>query len=171
MEIDLGEFKIRNWTTGDEAALTKYANNRRIWINLRDTFPYPYTEKDARAWIRQATGQTPETSFAIALPEEAIGGIGIRLQEDVFRRTAEIGYWLGEPFWGRGIATRAVKTFSECAFMHFDLARLQAGVFAWNSASARVLEKAGYTCEGRLRKNVIKDEKMTDWLVYARLRT
>lgn len=171
MEIDLGEFKIRSWTLRDEAALTKYANNRRIWINLRDAFPYPYTEKDARAWIRQATGQTPETSFAIALPEEAIGGVGIHLQEDVFRRTAEIGYWLGEPFWGRGIVTRAVKTFGEYAFMNFDLARLQAGVFAWNPASARVLEKAGYTCEGRLRKNVIKDGKMTDWLVYARLRT
>jgi len=167
MQIDLGEWQIRSWRRSDEIALVKYGNNRKIWINVRDAFPHPYTKQDARAWIQQATQQNPETQFAVASSEEAIGGIGLILQHDVYRKSAEIGYWLGEPFWGMGIATKAVGALTEYAFAQFDLARLFATVFEWNPASARVLEKAGYRCEGRLRKSVTKDGKTIDEFLYS----
>jgi RimJ/RimL family protein N-acetyltransferase len=170
MQFDIDEWQIRSWQPGDEAALIRHANNRKIWLNLRDAFPHPYTEDDARAWVQLAMEQNPQVNFAIASYEEAIGGIGLRLQEDVFRRSAEIGYWLGEPYWGKGIATRAVRALTEYAFANFDLARIYGEVFEWNPASARVLEKAGYTCEGRLRKSVTKDGKTIDRLVYAIIR-
>jgi RimJ/RimL family protein N-acetyltransferase len=170
MVLTIGEWVIRSWQPSDEPALVKYANNRNVSLNMRDAFPYPYTAQDARDWVRLAAGQDPETNFAIATGEEAIGGIGLRLGEDVFRRSAEMGYWLGEPFWGGGIATRAVKAFTEYAFAQFDLARIQAIVYEWNPASSRVLEKAGYACEGRLRKSVTKDGKTIDHYVYAILR-
>ena len=170
MQLDIGEWQVRSWRPEDEGAIVKYANNRKVWINLRDRFPHPYTAKDARDWIQSATQQNPETHFAIASAQEAIGGIGFRLQEDVHRRSAEIGYWLGEPFWGKGIATRALCALTEYAFTHFDLVRIYATVFEWNPASARVLEKAGYQYEGRLRKSVTKDGKTIDQLLYALLR-
>ena len=167
MHIDLGEWQLRSWQPGDKGALVKYANNRKVWINLRESFPHPYTEKDAEAWIRQAREQNPETQFAIASSLEAIGGIGMFLQQGVYRRSAEVSYWLGEPFWGKGIATKAVAALTQYAFAQFDLARLFATVFEWNPASARVLEKAGYQCEGRLRKAVTKDGKTIDEFLYA----
>jgi [ribosomal protein S5]-alanine N-acetyltransferase len=170
MQLDIGGWQIRSWRAGDEAALVKYANNRKIWLNLRDAFPYPYTRNDARAWIRFAAAENPEMNFVIASDEEAIGGIGFQLQKDVHRRSAVIGYWLGEPHWGKGIATRAVQALTEYLFANFDLARISAEVFEWNPASARVLEKAGYTCEGRFRKSVTKDGRTIDQLVYAIIR-
>jgi len=100
----------------------------------------------------------------------AVGSVGIELGTDVFRRSAEIGYWLGEPFWGRGIATEALRAMTEYAFAHFDICRLEAGVFGWNPASARVLEKAGYTLEGRARNAVVKDGRTTDRLLYGLVR-
>ncbi len=170
MQLDVGEWQIRSWRPEDEATIVKYANNRKVWINLRDRFPHPYTEQDARDWIQSATQQNPETHFVIASAQEAIGGIGLRLQEDVHRRSAEIGYWLGEPFWGQGVATRALCALTEYGFAHFDLVRIFATVFEWNPASARVLEKAGYQYEGRLRKSVTKDGKTIDQLLYALVR-
>lgn len=136
-------------------------------MNLRDSFPFPYTEMDARAWLGAAILQVPETAFAIATEDEAIGGIGLQPQYDVYRTSAEIGYWLGEPFWGKGIATLAVRGLTAHAFKTFDLVRIYASVFAWNPASARVLEKAGYRLEGRMRGAVIKDGKITDQLLYG----
>ena len=109
MDILIGEWKIRSWQPDDETAIVKYANNRNISINLRDSFPFPYVLQDARVWLRKVSKQQPETGFAIASAEEAIGGIGLHMQHDVFRHSAEIGYWLAEPFWGKGIATLAVK--------------------------------------------------------------
>jgi len=170
MLIQLGQWQIRSWQPGDEASLVKYANNRNISINMRDSFPHPYTVENARDWIKLASGQAPETNFAIAGPDEAIGGIGLRLGEDVFRRSAEIGYWLGEPFWGMGIATMAVIAVTGFAFSEFDLDRIHAHVFEWNPASARVLEKAGYCLEGRLRKSITKDGKTIDRFLYAKIR-
>ena len=167
MQIDLGEWQIRSFRPGDAAAIAKYANNRRVWLNLRDRFPHPYFREHAEAWITQCLRQAPETSFAIASAEEAVGGIGLTPQEDVHRHSAEVGYWLGEPFWGRGIATSALRAVTEYAFAEFELVRLYAYVFEWNRASARVLEKAGYTYEGRLRKSAIKDGKSIDQLLYA----
>jgi len=171
MEIDLGDgLAIRPWRRGDEPSLVVYANNRKVAGNLRDAFPHPYTPADARSWIDRATRQDPATSFAIASGVEAIGGIGLILGSDVFRRSAELGYWLGEPFWGRGIASRAVGAFTAWAFARFDLLRIEAGVFEGNPASARVLEKAGFTFEARLRKAATKEGRTLDLLLYARVK-
>jgi RimJ/RimL family protein N-acetyltransferase len=165
--MKLGQFLLREWRTGDEASLVLYANNRNVWINLRDRFPYPYTLADAEWWIQGPGQASSQTQFAIVLDGDAIGGIGFELREDVFRRSAEIGYWLGEPFWGRGIMTEAVRAVTEHAFKTFDLFRIDAGVFEWNRASMRVLEKVGYVCEARLRKSITKDGRTIDQFLYA----
>ena len=151
----------------DVPSLTKYANNRQVSAYLRDSFPFPYRESDARAWVHAARSMVPETHFAIANAEEAIGGIGVVLQSDIFHRTAELGYWLAEPFWGRGIMTSAVRVFVPRAFAHFDLLRIYAGVFDNNTPSVRVLEKAGFLFEGRQKKRISKDGVICDELLYA----
>lgn len=170
MEIPAGSWVLRPWRVGDEPALAKYANNRNVWINLKDVFPHPYTMESAVGWVQLQQDRDPPTDFAITNADEAIGAIGLRLQGDVYRRSAEVGYWLGEPFWGQGIATTAVRALAEYAFATFDLVRLQAGVFEWNLASARVLEKCGFTFEGRLRRSVTKDGRTVDELLYALVR-
>lgn len=170
MRIDLGQVHIREYRDGDAQALVRHANNRNIWRNLRDRFPYPYSHRDAFRWLRQVSLQTPPHDFAIATEDELIGAIGLQPQEDVHRQSAEIGYWLAEPYWGQGIATRAVRAMTEYTFAKTPVVRLYAMVFAWNPASARVLEKAGYVLEGRLRKSVLKDNELIDQLVYATLR-
>ena len=170
MLIHIRDWQIRSWRPEDEASLVKYADNSKVSINLRNTFPHPYTREHARAWIEFASSQAPEANFAIASRDEAIGGIGLRLGEDVFRRTAEIGYWLGEPFWGRGIATLAVVALTDFAFSEFDLERVEAHVFERNPASARVLEKAGFCLEGRLRKSITKEGMTIDRFLYAKIR-
>jgi ribosomal-protein-alanine N-acetyltransferase len=162
---------LRRWHTADLEPLVRYANNRQVWLNLKDRFPHPYTEADARAWFAHCDARTGEpTSFAIDWHGEAIGGAGLEPLADVYRLTATVGYWLGEPFWGRGFATQAVRALTAYAFSTFDLHRLEATVFDWNQASARVLEKAGYALEGRLRHSIIKDNRIADTLLYARLR-
>jgi RimJ/RimL family protein N-acetyltransferase len=162
---------LRRWRTADIEALVRHANNWNVWINLKDRFPHPYTDADARAWIAHCDARTGEpTTFAIDWRGEAIGGLGLEPHTDVHRLTATVGYWLGEPFWGRGFATQALRALTAYAFSTFDLHRLEATVFDWNLASARVLEKAGYSLEGRLRRSIIKDGRMADSLLYARLR-
>lgn len=170
MVLTLTQGVIRSWRSQDVPAIVRHANNRRVWRNLKDRFPHPYTTSDAEHWIHQATGATPETHFAIAIDEEAVGGIGLDLQMDVFRRSAEIGIWLGEAYWGRGIATEAVRAMTNFAFANFDLCRIYAGVFEWNPASMRVLEKASYSLEGRLRNSVTKDGQTIDQMLYAIVR-
>jgi RimJ/RimL family protein N-acetyltransferase len=170
VELDLCSCTLRSWRSGDEDSLVRHADDRDVWINLRDRFPHPYTRDDARAWLRLVAESTPETNFVVAVADEAVGGIGLTLQDDVSRRSAEIGYWLGRAYWGRGIATAAVRALTDWAFAHFDLCRLYAGVFEWNPASARVLEKAGYVLEGRLRRSVTKDGRTIDQLLYALVR-
>lgn len=170
MKIDIGESQIRSFCPDDAAALTKYANNRNVWINLSDRQPFPYRREDAEAWIQETMQREPETIFAIASATEAIGGIGLELQSDVYRRSAEVGYWLAEPFWGRGIATGVLQALTKYAFSEFDLMRIYAYVYEWNPASARVLEKAGFGYEGRLRKSVTKDGRTIDQLLYALVR-
>jgi RimJ/RimL family protein N-acetyltransferase len=162
---------IRPWSLDDAGAVQQHANNRKIWINLRDVFPHPYTLQDARAFLEFVLKEEPTTTLAIANESEAIGCIGLRLGNDVHRKTAELGYWLGEPFWGRGIMSEAVQEFTRWAFDAFDLQRIFAQPFENNKASARVLEKAGFVCEGRLRANALKDGKVLDSLMYARVRT
>jgi [ribosomal protein S5]-alanine N-acetyltransferase len=167
MELKLTRSTIRDWHKGDEASLVRHANNHKIWQNVRDAFPSPYTTADAEDWIDKAGSDDPITSFAIEVDGAAVGGIGVVLQGDIFRRSAEIGYWLGEEYWGRGIVTEAVKVFTEWAFANFDLCRIYAGVFEWNPASARVLEKAGFEFEGRMKKAVTKEGRTGDELIYA----
>ncbi|MGA3242491.1 MAG: GNAT family protein [Bryobacteraceae bacterium] len=149
--------------------LVKYANNRKTWLNLRDAFPHPYTEASAAAFLEMAGRESPTTVFAIATREEAIGSIGISLNRDVHRLTAEMGYWLGEPFWGKGLMTEAVARFTEYALEHFQLLRIYAEPYASNANSCRVLEKAGYVLEGRMRSSAIKDGRTLDQFLYARI--
>jgi ribosomal-protein-alanine N-acetyltransferase len=168
VNLECGPCTLRSWRHGDEETLPRHANNRKIWINLRDRFPHPYTNADADAWIQHITSVTPETNFAIAVNGEAVGGIALVLQDDVDRCSAEVGYWLSEQYWGRGIATAALIGITEHAFNHFHLTRVFAVPFAHNSASIRVLEKAGYRCEGRLRRSAIKDGVVLDQFMYAK---
>jgi [ribosomal protein S5]-alanine N-acetyltransferase len=170
MVLILTRSTLRAWAAGDEVSLVRHANNRNVWRNLRDAFPHPYTAADAKRWIETANPTTPITNFAIVVDGAAVGGIGLVLREDVFRRSAEIGYWLGEEFWGRGIATEAVRAVTDYAFATFDLCRLYAGVFDWNPASSRVLEKAGYELEARMKKSVTKDGETIDELIYSIVR-
>jgi ribosomal-protein-alanine N-acetyltransferase len=170
MEISMPPWKIRSWSLADRPALVKYANNRNIWRNLRDNFPHPYTQPDADQYLHSVLNQNPESHFAIASAQEAIGAIGLMLQSGVSAKSAEIGYWLGEPFWGQGIATAALRAMVEFGFIHFDIVRIYAEVFEWNPASMRVLEKAGFRCEGRLRKSVFKDGHLIDKVIYAVIR-
>ena len=172
MPFDLGVAgaSVRSWRRGDEASLVRHANNRKVWINLRDRFPHPYTQADAEQWIAFATAQEPQTNFAIAVGDEAVGGVGLDLKTDVERRSAEVGIWLGEAWWGKGIGTAAAKAMTEWAFATFDVCRLYCNVFAWNGASMRILEKAGYACEAQLRKAATKDGKTIDVYLYAIVR-
>jgi len=162
---------IRPWISNDADALVKYANNRKVWLNMRDAFPHPYTGVSAATFLEMTVRQSPTTFFAIATQEEAIGGIGVSLNQDVHRMTAEMGYWLGEPFWGKGLMTEAVAKFTEYAFESFHLMRIYAEPYASNPNSCRVLEKAGFMLEGRLRSSVIKDGQILDQFLYARVRT
>jgi [ribosomal protein S5]-alanine N-acetyltransferase len=161
---------LRPWRRGDEVSLARHADNRNVWITLGDRFPHPYTLDDAKDWISVVTSQDPAVHFAIVVDGEAAGGIGLELQQDIFKRSAVIGFWLGEAHWGKGITTAALKVLTEHAFASFDLCRLQAYVFEHNGASARVLEKAGYLWEARLRKAATKDGHTFDLLVYAMVR-
>ena len=167
MEINLGHFLIRDWRRGDEESLARHANNPKIFRNVRDRFPHPYTLEDARQYVERAGSESPMSSFAIVVAGEAVGGVGFFFQEDIFRRSVEIGYWLGEAYWGRGIATDAVRAMSDYIFANFDVVRIFAGVFEWNPGSMRVLEKAGYVREARMRKAATKLGQTMDEFLYA----
>jgi ribosomal-protein-alanine N-acetyltransferase len=167
MDLKLRTCHVRSWRASDAEPISRYANNHKIWINLRDAFPHPYTLRDAREYIRAVRQRTPETSFAIAVNNEAVGSIGFVLRQDVERVSAEIGYWLAEPFWGRGITSDALSAVTAHAVETYRLTRVFAVPFAWNAASCRVLEKAGYVLEARLRRSAIKNGTMTDQLQYA----
>lgn len=153
----------------DAPSLAIYANNKKIWQNLRDAFPHPYTGGDAEKFISHIINTNPKTVFALAIKDEAIGSIGVIPGVDVHRFTAEMGYWLAEPFWGKGIMTEAVKFISEWAFHEFSLHRIFATPYATNAASARVLEKAGFMKEGILRSGAFKDGKVVDMFMYSRI--
>ena len=165
--LTLSHSTIRSWRSTDVTSLVAHANNRNIWLNLRDQFPYPYTARDGRAFIKYSRGLDPEANFAIAVNDVAVGGIGFVGQRDVERVSAEIGYWLGEPYWGRGIATEALVALTKYAIDTHGFTRIFALPFAHNTASCRVLEKAGYKLEGRLVRSAIKDGEIVDQLQYA----
>ena len=162
--------QLRPWQSGDEMALAKYANNAKISAYLFDRFPYPYTLDDAYAWITRNAAHWPPINLALELDNEIIGGIGLEFREDIYRKTALIGYWLAEPFWGQGIMTEALKLMVNYAFQTFDLSRIQAGVFDSNLASMKVLEKAGFVKEGVSKKSIYKKGVFYDEHIYAILK-
>ena len=167
MHLALSTCTVRSWRASDVETLVSHANNRAIWVNLRDRFPHPYTRRDGLDFLRSVVGQYPETIFAMAVDEQAVGSIGFVLQPDVERVSAEIGYWLGQPFWGRGIATDSLRAVTRYALERHGLSRLFALPFATNVASCRVLEKAGYQLEARLRRSAIKNGIIVDQCQYS----
>jgi RimJ/RimL family protein N-acetyltransferase len=170
MNIEIGPYLIRDWREDDAPSVAKYANNRKIWMSLRDEFPHPYTLPMAEAFLSHVIKAEPRTVFAVASRTEAIGSIGFLLGQDVHRLTAELGYWLAEPFWGKGIMTSAAKAVTDYGFSFFGLNRVFAGPYATNAASARVLEKAGFEREGILRASVVKEGRVLDQFLYAKVR-
>jgi [ribosomal protein S5]-alanine N-acetyltransferase len=161
------EFTIRPWTPNDLHNLVTYANNWNIAKNLTDKFPFPYTETDGKEFIEWATQDFPMHILAIDIAGEAAGGIGIHPQDDIHKKNAELGYWLGEPFWGRGIMTRAVKQMTDFAFNTYDIDRVFARPFGTNKASQRVLEKAGFTIEAKFANVLYKHGEYMDEFIYA----
>jgi RimJ/RimL family protein N-acetyltransferase len=167
MLLDLGDVKLRSWQKDDLKALLRHANNPKIAANLRDQFPHPYTRRD---YLEYAQVQEPETSFAIEYGGEAAGGVGFLIGRDIARTSAEMGYWLSEELWGRGIATRAATAMSEWAFENYELTRVFALAFSQNAASIRVLEKAGFEREALLRRSAIKNGVVLDQILFAKVR-
>ena len=167
MELHCDKCKVRSWHSNDVKSIVRHANNRKIWLNLRDRFPHPYTKTDAQHWIQSALSMRPETNFAIEVNEKAVGGIGFELKTDVERYSAEVGYWLGEEFWGQGICTSALKAATPYALEVYPLNRIFATPFSKNLASIRVLEKAGYRREGIMRRSAFKDGRFLDEVLYA----
>jgi len=170
MLLDLGDLRVRPWRKDDLDALLRYANNPKIASHLRDQFPHPYTRRDGIDYLNFVRTLEIPTSFAVEYGGEAVGGIGFKIGVDISRLSAEMGYWLGEPFWGRGLMTRAVRAASDWALDEYNLVRLFAMVFSHNVASARVLEKAGFEREGVMRRSAIKNGVILDQLLYARVR-
>lgn len=158
-------FELRNWQEGDEESLAKNANNLAIWNQVRDYFPSPYTLQDAHDWVR--IRKEDETSWAIVVDKQAVGGISVYLQEDVYKKNAELGYWLGEAYWGRGIMSKAVAETVKHCFAEFDIHRIYANVFESNVASMRVLEKCGFTKEAVLQESIYKNGRYQNEHIYA----
>ena len=158
---------VRPWRLSDVSSLVRHADNLNVARHLRDRFPHPYTPADARRFLDAIAIARPITTFAIDVADEAIGGIGFSPGADVERFSAEIGYWIAEPFWGRGIAADALRLVSEYAFATCNVLRLFALPFADNTRSIRVLEKAGYTCEGIMRASSVKFGEPRDQALYA----
>lgn len=167
--LDKKEIKIRGLELSDVPQLAKLANNRNIWNNLRDHIPFPYDEKDAEFFINLTKGERPRQNFGIEFDRILCGVIGLVLQDDVYKKSAEIGYWLGEPFWGKGIATVAVQLITEYGFNELNLIRIHTGVFEYNLASMKVLENNGYQKEGIFKKAIFKNGKIYDEHRYYKL--
>jgi ribosomal-protein-alanine N-acetyltransferase len=170
MQIALTNATLREWRTSDAPALAAAANNRNVWLMLRDQMAHPYALSDAENYIQRQLDNPAAASVCIEVDGCVAGGIGLHPQDDVNRMTAELGYWLAESCWGRGIMTEAVRAMVRDGFAQGPLLRIEAFVYANNPASVRVLEKAGFAFEGRLRKNAVKDGQVLDSLLYARLR-
>ncbi|HEY9084250.1 MAG TPA: GNAT family protein [Vicingaceae bacterium] len=161
------KFKLRPWKISDLDNLVKYANNWNIAKNMTDQFPFPYSEKDGKAFIEMATKDDPIHIFAIDIDGQAVGGIGIHPQNDIHRKNAELGYWLAEPFWGQGIISNAIKLIVDFAFETYAINRVFARPYGTNIASQKVLEKNNFVLEGKFDQVLIKDNLLLDELVYA----
>ncbi len=163
------KFELRDWKVGDGESIVKYANNASLARNLRDSFPHPYTLDDAHYFIDQCIHRDKSKQLikAIVIDGEAVGSVGLYVQEDVSRQSALLGTWLGEPFWGKGIMTQAIKRIAQEGFEVLDIVRIYARPFADNVASRRSLEKAGFVLEGISKKGVYKNGIVKDGTVYA----
>ena len=164
--------KIRKWRISDAADLAAAISNKKVQDNLRDGLPYPYTEKDGEEFITAMLAADPDDTFAFAITvgDKAVGSIGVFRQGNIHRQTAEMGYFVAEEYWGKGIMTEAVKQACEYVFANSDIIRIYAEPFAYNSASCRVLEKAGFQLEGVLRQNAVKNGRLLDMKMYARIK-
>jgi ribosomal-protein-alanine N-acetyltransferase len=167
MHIITSSCILRDWVPGDVGSLARHANNPRIAATMRDAFPSPYLLEDAHRFISMATGPTLNLFLAIDVKDEAVGGIGIHPLDDVKRRSAEIGYWLSESLWGKGIVTDAVGSLVPVAFERYDIVRLQAGIFSNNPASMRVLEKCGFIRKAVHRDAITKNGALLDEVMYV----
>ena len=154
--------KIRPLELSDKTELAKLANNKKIWDNLRDYIPFPYKENDADYFINLTRKEDPIQTFGIEYKGKLSGIISLVIQKDVYRKSAEIGYWIGEPFWGSGIATKAIKLITAYGFDKLGLNRIYAGVFEYNIASMTALEKNGYKKEGIFKNAILKNDKICD---------
>jgi RimJ/RimL family protein N-acetyltransferase len=172
MLLQLPRLTIRDWRSEDAGLMAGLANDYEIWRHVRDRFPHPYATSDAEAFIALALSQEPRQNFAIAIAADdaVIGSIGVIPGEDVYRRSAEVGYWLGRPYWGRGYATEALAAFSDWALEQYDLIRIFARVFVGNPASARALEKCGYERTARIPSAAVKEGRVVDEWIYSRIR-
>ena len=163
------KINLREWRLTDAADLAAAINNKKVQDNLRDGIPYPYTEKDAKEFISAMLSAKKDTQYAFAIlcDDKVIGSIGVFRKDNVHRLTAELGYYIAEPYWGKGITTEAVKLICDYVFENTDIVRIFAEPYAFNTASCRVLEKAGFQFEGVLRQNAIKNGQSVDMKMYA----
>lgn len=163
------EFTLRKWQEADAPNVLMYADNKKISDNLRDVFPHPYTLADAEFYVNDCAHNSEEAQLcrAIIIDGKAVGSVGVFVQNDVKRKSAELGYWLGEPFWGKGVMSAAVRQICAEAFEKFDIVRIYAEPFAHNAASRKVLQKAGFTLEGIMKNSVFKNGEICDSCMYA----
>ena len=161
------QFLLRPWAITDLDNLVRHANNPSIAQNMMDRFPHPYTKEAGENFINMATAYSPAHLLCIDIDGTAVGGIGLHIGEDIYRKNAELGYWLAETFWGNGIVTEAVRQMVDYGFRHFDINRIYARPFGTNSASKKVLEKAGFQLEGSFEKTFYKNDTYFDEFVYA----
>jgi RimJ/RimL family protein N-acetyltransferase len=163
------DVKIRAWKMEDAHSLADAINNKKVQDNLRDGIPFPYSVSDAQMFISSILGAEKDGKYvwAITVDDMVIGSIGVYRKENIHRHTAEMGYYIAEPWWGKGIGTTAVKEVCSYIFNNTDIIRIFAEPFAYNIASCRILEKAGFTFEGTLRKNAVKNGKVIDMKMYA----
>ena len=165
--------KIRKWKLSDAKDLAIALSNRKVQNNLRDGLPYPYTEQDGKDYISDMLSANEDDTFAFAVTADnkVVGSIGVFRQGNIHRQTAELGYYVAEEYWSRGIMTEAIKQICEYVFSKSNILRIYAEPFAYNIASCRVLEKAGFQYEGTLRSNAVKNGEVIDMKMYSLLRT
>ena len=165
-----GKISLRSLNIADKMILASLANNKNIFDNVRDYFPFPYKESDAEEFIQSVQRENPQTTFAIEYESQFCGVCGLMLQADIYRKTAEIGYWIGEPFWNKGIATTAVKLLTQYGFNHLNLVRIHTGVFEYNLASMKVLEKNGYEKDGIFKNSILKNGSIWNEHRYSKVK-
>jgi [ribosomal protein S5]-alanine N-acetyltransferase len=161
------DFALRDFVKEDYVSIAQNGNNFEVARYMRDVFPHPYSEDDAKRFLDFVLNDTTRKVFAITINDEAIGAIGIHPESDVFRKNAEIGYWIGESFWHKGILSQAVPQVVQYAFQHFDITRLFGRVYSNNIASQKLLEKSDFVLEARLEKTVFKNGEFLDELIYG----